>query len=97
MSEEKIERLHALIDGRVQGVGFRYFVLDKAHALNLTGWVRNINYDQVEVKAEGSREDLEKLLKFLHRGPAAAAVTSVDFSFENATGEFDHFTVAFDS
>ena len=57
-----MEMLHSRIEGYVQGVGFRYFVLEKAQDLGLTGWVRNCTNGDVEVLAEGTREQLEKLL-----------------------------------
>ncbi len=56
-------RLHAVVEGHVQGVGFRYFVLTKAQHLNLTGWVRNTAEGNVEVMAEGERVDLDDLIE----------------------------------
>lgn len=84
-------RLHAYVSGRVQGVGFRFFVLDAAQELGLTGWVRNLNDGRVEVLAEGPRPDLERLLRLLHQGPPASWVTGIDATWEPATAEFPDF------
>lgn len=86
-------RLHAVIEGYVQGVGFRYFVQDTAVALRLSGWVRNLWNGGVEVMAEGERGALEKLLAALRRGPRAAHVSGVDFEWGEYTGEFQSFYV----
>ncbi len=86
-------RLHVTIDGRVQGVGFRYFVLENALSQKVTGWVRNTAEGQVEVTAEGERKSLEHLLEALRRGPRAAFVTEVNQEWLPATGEFDRFDV----
>ena len=86
-------RLHAIIHGRVQGVGFRYFVLNASRPHNVTGWTRNRINRTVEVVAEGKREDLENFLKELHQGPPASQVTKIDIEWLPTTGEFDNFQV----
>ena len=86
-------RLHAVIDGSVQGVGFRMFVLDHANALGLTGWVRNTYEGRVEVIAEGEISLLERLLDKLRLGPRGAFVTEVEKEWQAATGEFTSFEV----
>jgi acylphosphatase len=86
-------RLHAYIDGSVQGVGFRMFVVERAQSLHLTGWVRNTYDGRVEVLAEGSRPELEQLLEKLCQGPRSAFVTEVAKTWEHATGEFPGFNV----
>lgn len=95
MSEipETLIRLHATVEGRVQGVGYRAFVEQNAYALGLKGWVRNRWNGTVEVMAEGQRPDLEKLLAALHRGPRSANVTQVQAEWLPATQEFSRFTV----
>ena len=60
MSEPEIGCIHIWVDGRVQGVGFRAFVQDCAQRLGVTGWVRNIDEDQVEVWAEGVQTELDR-------------------------------------
>ncbi len=93
MSEQEQVRLHVTIDGRVQGVGFRYFVLENTLPRQLTGWVRNTWDGKVEVTAEGRRKDLERLLELVRRGPRAASVTAIDQEWLPATGEFSRFEV----
>lgn len=89
---ETIERLHAKVRGRVQGVSFRYYTTQQARSLGLTGWVMNLPDGQtVEVTAEGSREDLLSLLDWLNTGPSGARVDSLDSAWQTATGEFGDF------
>ncbi|MFA4044090.1 MAG: hypothetical protein HZRFUVUK_000873 [Candidatus Fervidibacterota bacterium] len=92
---KKRMRLHAIVYGLVQGVGFRYFTLWEASKLGLTGYVRNLSDGSVEVVAEGTKEDLEKLLEKLHQGPPAARVRKVIVNWSEAKGEFDRFGVEF--
>jgi acylphosphatase len=87
------QRLHALIEGHVQGVGFRYFVRESAAGFPVTGWVRNRHDGNVELVAEGDQADLEKLLSILKEGPRGSRVTNVRISWETATGEFDKFGI----
>jgi acylphosphatase len=71
-----------LISGRVQGVGFRYFVQAKATELGLNGWARNLDDGRVEVYAAGPPERLSDLAAALHIGPRMADVRSVEESEE---------------
>jgi len=86
-----MERLHAIVRGDVQGVGFRYFVQRKAQQLGLTGWVRNNADGTVEVVAEGARPELNQLDRVLWEGPRLARVDAVDERWSEATGGFDRF------
>jgi acylphosphatase len=93
MAENKQARLHAIVEGEVQGVGFRYFVVERANTLGLTGWVRNRWDDTVEVTAEGEQEALNKLLLHLQKGPSAAYVSGVKQEWQEPTGEFKRFGI----
>ncbi len=95
MSENELYRLHAYVKGRVQGVSFRYFVLQSAEGLDLTGWVRNLRDGRVEVLAEGAHEDLSRLLAALRKGPISADVRDVDVEFKEGKGEFEGFRVRY--
>jgi acylphosphatase len=88
-----MERLHAFVRGRVQGVGFRYFVLSAAMEIQLTGWVRNRRDGSVEVLGEGTQENLDKLFQALQRGPSSSNVTAVDPEWGEASGEFSRFEI----
>lgn len=69
--------LHFLVRGRVQGVGFRWFVHREASELELRGWVRNTEEGDVEVVAAGEAEDLDELRSSLRRGPRGSRVDNV--------------------
>jgi acylphosphatase len=93
MTNEVNMRLHAMVVGRVQGVSFRYYVLEQAAQLDLLGWVRNRWNGAVEVTAEGSRQNLEVLLQALRDGPPMASVTDINIEWLPYTGEFISFEV----
>jgi acylphosphatase len=69
--------LHFLVQGRVQGVGFRWFVHREASELELRGWVRNTEEGDVEVVASGSVNDLAELRASLKKGPRGSRVDRV--------------------
>ena len=86
-----MERLHGLIHGEVQGVGFRYFLMREAQRLGLGGWVRNRDDGTVEFVAEGSRPDLERLKQAAEKGPRMARVDTVNAEWSAGTGGLDAF------
>ncbi len=69
--------LHFLIQGRVQGVGFRWFVHREASELELRGWVRNTEDGDVELVVAGKPADLDELRTSLHKGPRGSRVDCV--------------------
>ncbi len=87
------ERLEAVIVGAVQGVGFRWFVLDAAGRLGLRGWVANRSDGAVVCTAEGPRQALEVLLLALASGPIAAQVERVIPAWMPATGRLGPFEI----
>jgi acylphosphatase len=89
-----MERLHAVVHGDVQGVGFRYYVQRKARQLGLHGWVRNNDDGTVELVAEGGRDELEQLKRALQEGPRMARVDRVETQWSNGTGKLQGFELA---
>ena len=89
----KLARLHLLVAGRVQGVGFRYSTWDEAQSLGLKGWVRNLPSGEVEIVAEGREDQLRLLAAWAHEGPRAARVTTVHEEWAAYLGEFPDFRV----
>jgi len=88
--------LSATVYGRVQGVFFRYFVRNVAKKLNLKGYVRNLaSGDSVEVKAEGEKRQLNKLLEQLEIGTPEARVESVEVKWTDYSGGFDDFSIRY--
>jgi acylphosphatase len=79
-------RLVVRVKGRVQGVGYRAFVRERAVALGLCGWVRNLPSGDVDLEAEGPRAILERLLRDLHSGPPASRVRQVHAEWAPARG-----------
>ncbi|HXU14421.1 MAG TPA: acylphosphatase [Terriglobales bacterium] len=76
-TEKQIETRKFVVRGRVQGVGFRWFVEREAHTLGVAGWVRNNHDGSVEVLAMGTRDQLSGLRSRLQQGPRAARVDDV--------------------
>jgi acylphosphatase len=77
-AEKTIEARRFVVRGRVQGVGFRWFVEREAHILGIAGWVRNNADGGVEVLAQGTRDQLSGLRSRLREGPRAARVDAVE-------------------
>ena len=77
MIQNDENRVHLRVIGRVQGVGFRWFVTSEANRLGLAGWVRNNADGSVELEAEGPCEALEQLRERVRQGPPAARVERV--------------------
>jgi acylphosphatase len=85
-------RLTAWVGGRVQGVGFRWYVRSQARRLGLRGTVANLDDGRVEVVAEGRRAACAELLDLLAGPDAPGRVTGVDHRWGQARGEFAGFT-----
>ena len=82
-----------LIHGRVQGVGFRYFVQHIADSMGMKGWVRNLDNGSVEVYAIGTQAEHEALRGRLHQGPSMSDVRGVDVQ-EAALEKLSAFRIA---
>jgi acylphosphatase len=95
MSLQPTARLEATVSGLVQGVYYRQFTYQEARRLNLVGWVANQADGTVRVVAEGERDELHKLLAFLHRGSPSAHVEHIATTWAVATGEFTDFRVRY--
>lgn len=89
-----VERLSAKVIGRVQGVGFRWWVRSAADRLGLTGWVMNAADERsVELVAEGPATALDQLEQLLRHGPPGAVVDQVEVSRSPASGSYGRFQI----
>lgn len=82
-----------MVRGRVQGVGFRYHVVERAGEAGLAGWVRNRPDGSLECLAEGREADLEALLELLRRGPPGSGVSHLEQEWLPAGGDLSGFRV----
>lgn len=92
-SENTLEAKRFIVRGRVQGVGFRWFVEREAHTLAIAGWVRNNHDGSVEVLAQGTRDQLSALHSRLREGPRAARVDTVDVSDTSPVARLNSFRI----
>ncbi|MDX1520325.1 MAG: acylphosphatase [Anaerolineae bacterium] len=88
-------RAHVFISGRVQAVSFRWYTLQMAQELGLTGWVRNLMDGRVEAIFEGEETAVRQAVAWCHHGEPPARVDDVTVDFNQASGEFKSFRVTF--
>ncbi len=88
-----MDRLHATVIGRVQGVAFRYFVKNAAQQLGLTGYVKNLPNGDVEVVVEGPADAVEELRMRLWKGPMFSNVVNVTEDTSPAKQEYSKFEI----
>jgi acylphosphatase len=94
-AEDQLERLTATVVGRVQGVGFRWWVRSAADRMGLTGWVMNgVEERTVELLAEGPPGMLDELERLLQHGPPGAVVERVEATRSPASGSYERFQIA---
>lgn len=86
-------RVHIVVIGHVQGVGFRYYTFKRAREIGVTGYVKNLPDGTVEIEAEGDRAEVEELIEAVKVGPRAAVVNDVSISWETYSGEYNDFSV----
>jgi acylphosphatase len=91
--QEPCVQLRAIARGQVQGVGFRMWAQRRARMLGISGYVRNLADDSVEVVGEDSRETLELFLADLRRGPESANVRSIQVTWDTCAGVSDRFEI----
>jgi acylphosphatase len=92
-ADAQLVRAHILVDGRVQGVGFRAFAARTATRLDLFGGVRNLEDGRVELEVEGAKTVIETLVRELKSGPPAARVTKIEAEWSAATGRYSTFSI----
>lgn len=92
-----MKRVHVIVSGFVQGVGFRHETRRMANTFGLTGWVRNTEDGKVEAVFAGAKDKLDEIIAWCHKGPYLAEVERVDVAWEEAPpkggGEFSSFEI----
>lgn len=90
---QRHDAFSAVVHGRVQGVGFRYYTRAMAHRLNLRGYVQNLPDGSVRVECEGQPAAVAEIAKWLEHGPPSARVSRVDFRWKESKSGYATFTV----
>ncbi len=91
-----MKRVHVLVRGVVQGVGFRAFVRRNARRLGVKGFVRNLpDGFTVEIVAEGPDDAIEQLINIVSKGPPGAIVEDVEVNYEEPRNEFNDFEILY--
>ena len=91
----ELGRARVKVYGIVQGVFFRHNIRQRAQALGLKGWVRNVEDGSVEALFEGPQDKIQQMIKWCHKGPPGAVVERVEVQWEPYTGEFDDFRIRY--
>jgi acylphosphatase len=86
-------RAHVLISGRVQGVSFRAYARDRARAIGVGGWIRNLPDGRVEAIFEGTRSTVQQMVSWCYSGPILATVEKVELTWEQPTGKEGSFAI----
>ena len=86
-------RAEIVVDGLVQGVGFRYFVYREAVALGVTGFTKNLYSGEVQTVVEGEKAMIEELIKKIRIGPSHASVKNCWIDWHEPTNEFSSFEI----
>jgi acylphosphatase len=94
MTEQKI-RYFASAAGRVQGVGFRYFVQTNAMELDITGWVRNMDDGTVTMEIQGTDEQIEKLIGRIKKGSTFIKVKNMELTKLEAIEQTEKFDILY--
>ncbi len=89
------ETRHIRIHGKVQGVGYRFYVTRVARRLDLKGWIRNLRDGSVESMVEGEKEKIDEWIDDVREGPRYAEITKIDQETRSFTGQLSDFDVQF--
>ncbi|MBM2846237.1 MAG: acyP [Bacteroidetes bacterium] len=84
---------HIIVEGLVQGVGFRWFIARKAEGLGLRGYAKNLYNGNVEIEVAGERSLVEELIKEVKIGPRSAQVTNLKIEWLQPTDQYTHFEI----
>ena len=85
--------VHIIVEGLVQGVGFRWFIARKAEGLGLRGYAKNLYNGNVEIEVAGERSLVEELIKEIKIGPRSAQVTNLKIEWQQPGDEYTHFEI----
>jgi acylphosphatase len=90
-SSEPKETYNVRVHGRVQGVGYRFSTVRRAHELGIGGWVQNLEDGTVEAVIQGTPDQVDRMFEFMRKGPVGARVTELESERSDAERRYDRF------
>ncbi|MEA1881563.1 MAG: acylphosphatase [Candidatus Marinimicrobia bacterium] len=87
--------VHLIVSGKVQGVGFRWYVVRSGRSLALIGYAKNLPDGNVEVQVEGNKVDIERFIKKLKQGPALSSVENVEMKWISPSNQLKDFNIRY--
>ena len=84
-----------VVSGKVQGVGFRWYVVQKGRSLALIGYAKNLQDGNVEVHAEGNKIDIQRFMEKVKKGPPLSRVDHIEMKWITASNRFKDFTIKY--
>ncbi len=90
-----MKQFEIIVSGRVQGVGYRYFVVQKAREMEITGWVKNAVDGSVIIVAQGIEPELKTFIDYLYIGPTLSRVDRISVNEMQLQSIFDNFSVKY--
>jgi acylphosphatase len=95
LPQDELSQAHVYINGRVQGVNYRFYTRQQAIELGLHGWVRNVRDGRVEAVFQGEQSAVLKMLKWCELGPPSARVTDVEVDWQTPLELYSSFEIKF--
>lgn len=93
--KQTLKTLHVIVEGTVQGVGFRYYIQSLAHSLGIRGFVKNLLSGTVEIEAEGEQEVLKEMLRKIRSGEMSGYISAMDIVWLPFKNKYDDFSIDF--
>ena len=92
---DDVMEIYAIVKGRVQGVGFRFFAERTAEKFSVNGWVRNLPNGDVEILGQGTKEQLEKFIAHIRQGPRSSMVVDIETVWRSPTRIYEYFSITY--
>jgi len=89
------KQVSIIVFGRVQGVGFRYFIKTKAQKLGLKGWVQNQADGSVKIKAKGDKEKIKELVNWCNKGSLFTQIEKIQIKEQKTENDLKDFTIIY--
>ena len=95
MAKELTKTVHIIVKGKVQGVGFRYYTRRLAISLGLTGFVKNLAGGEVEIEAEGEKQNIQEMIRDLQTKDMSEYISDLQIDWSDQQNKYHDFVISF--